>query len=319
MQSKIKLGEADGIFELSDLALYDDLDASTIPFGETGAKSSTALRGELEECKPVDLKTAEAFTVGEYVPSRAAAGGDEVGGDVPEWLKSIKSAPVDDLEAKFWPPRIGASLSSDTPETSPEPALSDPGLTPRQPRENGAAGGALAGKSIGAEDFGEERALARKLVYRVNEPPHAPPRALQAAALPYIAATALFVFVSGGALAYFTLGASSDAVTDTGDGRGELQPSPAAVRADQIAFRKGGIQRSGTQNTSVSGTTPSAAVLPASVDAWGVKAEERAPKQGDLEASAPQQLDSWSDMVETFKQLVKAEVQKTAAKSENAQ
>jgi hypothetical protein len=145
-----------------------------------------------------------------------------------------------------------------------------------------------------------------KIAYSLVELRRAPPQTLNAALLPYAVAAGVCILVSGAALTYFVAGSSSADVTQASD---NVTPSLAAIaREEGAAPAKGGFQRAQAQ---------AAPALPSLFSNVIVDAPESAPRPA---ANGTQQAgpSNWSETVETFREFVKAEVQKSSAKTGSA-
>jgi hypothetical protein len=122
-----------------------------------------------------------------------------------------------------------------------------------------------------------------------------PSQTLRAAAMPYVAATAVFAFLAGSAAVYFLMGSSSPDVKARAVAPApETQIEAPLARADHPSPKKGGFQR-----------TASPAVSADSAAFPGSKSDEQGAKPA--EPVAPAQPQTWSDTVQTFKQFVRPE------------
>jgi hypothetical protein len=213
-----------------------------------------------------------------------------------DWLKIIENATAGlnaDLEAarreKAFPP-LKPEMSPKEParpaarpfaSVAAQPVLHAPAFA-EEPKAKAPWGGKLA-----------------KLAYSFFEPQSAPPQTLWAALMPYAVAAGVFVFISGGALAFFTLGSSPADVDAAGETtRAQTLVSPVAREEPRPAAR-------GEFKAPVAKAAASAPV------SLGAMTDPRESAQKPRAEPAP----TWSETVETFRQFVKAEVQKSAARS----
>jgi hypothetical protein len=286
MQTKTKPGEAANIFRLSDLPSDGDIDAVFFTQDETGRKAAAPLHSHKEQNEPSVKASEIPGDEKDLSPDLASAEPAGSGGAL-EWLKMMGNA-TSGLAADIWTPKDDFSARAFPSGEQPASQLRNSASSGNQRHAATSASG------DGREEFGEERKLAQKLAYRFDEPRHAPPQSLRAAAMPYVAATGLFVFAAGGALAYFATEWSSDAQPT------ESQPAASITRLDQSGARKGDFQRAAVQTA----PAPSTA---------------QAGRQAELGAPGASQLETWAGTVEAFKQLVKADLQKSAEKVGNAQ
>jgi hypothetical protein len=139
------------------------------------------------------------------------------------------------------------------------------------------------------------------------EPQDAPSQTLNAALLPYAVAAGLCVLVSGGVLAYLVAGSPSAVVTQA---REAEPPAPAAAPArEEFAAPSTGVApRAQAQ------AAPALPTLFSNVAADRPESAAK-PVQSEARQAAPS---NWSETVETFREFVKAEVQKSSARAGGA-
>ncbi len=156
-------------------------------------------------------------------------------------------------------------------------------------------------------EHSDERKLAQKLSYRYAEPLYAPPHSLRSALVPYIAATGIFAFLAGSALVYFATGSSSsDVKANVPPPAIDAQLDSWMSRADQVSAKKSSLQRASEPSIAPAPrvSEPRTFELPAAPVRTMVM--ENADSAG-AKAPAPQQAQTWSDTVATFKQFVKSD------------
>jgi hypothetical protein len=295
MQSVFKLGESGNAFKLGEPA-GSDPDVGSGPSREAKKPAAADPSPKKETGSPGSEKEAAPM-------SAAAAPAD----DALAWLKIIEKATAD-LTADVWASKSSAVARpiapDDDPETSgPRPApLSSGRSQANTPRANAYDEGGWHDKN---SEHGEERKLAQKLSYRYAEPRYAPPQSLRSALVPYIAATSIFAFLAGSAVVYFATGSSSsDVKANVAAPSIDAQLDSWMSRPDQVSSKKTGLQRAlepspaPVQRVS----EPRTFELPAAPVRTMVM--ESAESAGE-KAQAPQQVQTWSDTVETFKQFVK--------------
>lgn len=315
MQSVVKLSEAGNVFKLNELS-NNDPDTGSRPPGEAKAPFAIA-PNPTEETAPGN-EAASPRHKKEAEPTPAAD-------DALAWLKIIEKATAD-LTADVRASKSISGARSFAPD--------DDRQTPAGPRSapyssgGGAEADAPRKKPYDAGSWhgehSDERKLAQKLSYRYAEPQPAPAQSLRSALLPYVAATSMFAFLAGSAFVYFATGSSSsDVKANVAAPSIDAQLDSWMARPDQITLKKGGLQRAPEPSVAPQqrAAEPSAAPvqrtfeLPAAPvrtmvmesDESGKRSAEDRARQAGAAAPARQQAQSWSDTVETFKQLVKSD------------
>lgn len=219
---------------------------------------------------------------------------------------SEDASPEDKLEAREWLriiERATAGLNADIDAAkSPDP-LFPAGDVPALRLEPQNSRQELLPAVASHKESGV--AQLSKIAYSFVEPRQAPPQTLQAALMPYAVAAGLCVFVSGAVLAYFAAGSSSADVKRASEAAAP-EALAAAGRPDLRGARKGDFQKTQAQ------PAPAVPSLFSNVAAG----PESAAKPGADEAQ-PAALATWLETVETFRQFVKADAQKSA-KAESA-
>ncbi len=324
MQSVVKLSEAGNVFKLSELA-NNDPDAGFHPSGE--AKTPLVIVPDPKEKFAPGHEAASPCHEKESQPAPAAAA-PVAADDALAWLKIIEKATAD-LTADFRASKNISGAPSFALDGDPHtqaasrstPYSSGGGTEAGEQRKKPYDAGGWHGEH---SEHGDERKLAQKLSYRFAEPQRAPVQSLRSALLPYIAATGIFAFLAGSAVAYFVTGSSpSDVKANVAAPSIDAQLDSWMARPDQVTSKKGGLQRASEPSTAPQQRAAEPSVppvqrtfeLPAapvrtmvmeSGESGGANLEDR-PKQEEAAAPAGQRVQSWSDTVETFKQFVKSD------------
>jgi hypothetical protein len=287
MQSAAKRSDGSNIYKLSDHA-NGDQDASFDHADDITKKPAAAAAG-LSDKEPLasgSSRSLEAPDAGKSAAGEADAAAPSGADDALAWLKIIQNATAD-LTADIRASKGDAFARSFADEEAPfgrNPPPSPASFAGRKPSLNGTR----------LDDYGDERELAHRFSYRTAEPWQAPPQTLRAAAMPYVAATAVLAFLAGSVAVYFLMGSSSPDVKARAIAPAETQIEAPLVRADQPNLKKGGFQR-----------TASPAVSADSAAFPGSKSDEE--RARPAEPPAPAQPQTWSDTVQTFKQFVRPE------------
>jgi hypothetical protein len=262
MQSAAKRNDGSNIYKLSDQdASFDHPDDITKKPAAAGLSDAKSAAGGPAAAAPSSADDALA------------------------WLKIIQNATAD-LTADIRLSKGDAFARSFADEEAPF------GRNP-PPSPASFAGRKASLNDTRLDDCGDERELAHKLSYRTAEPWQVPSQTLRAAAMPYVAATAVLAFLAGSAAVYFLMGSSSPDVKTRAIAPAETQIEAPPVRSDQPSSKKGGFQRT------VSPVSANSAAFPA------LKSNEQGAKPA--EPVAPAQSQTWSDTVQTFKQFVRPE------------
>jgi hypothetical protein len=285
MQSAAKKSDGSNIYKLSDHA-NGDQDASFDHADDITKKPAAAGLSDKEPVASGSSKSLEAPDPGKRAAAEPAAAPSSAD-DALAWLKIIQNATAD-LTADTRASKGDAFARSFADEESTfgrNPPPSQASFAGRKPGLN----------DTRLDDYGDERELAHRLSYRTAEPWQVPSQTLRAAAMPYVAATAVLAFLAGSAAVYFLMGSSSPDVKARA-----VAPAPQTqieaplARADQPGPKKGGFQR-----------TASPAVSADNAAFPGSKSDEQGAKPA--EPVAPAQPQTWSDTVQTFKQFVRPE------------
>jgi hypothetical protein len=221
-----------------------------------------------------------------------------------DWLKIIENATAGltaDLEAARRE-RISSSIASEgqgAPETALDPrAISLAGGLPAQSTQHAAA---LAAEPQARETPGGK---LTKIAHGLAEPRRAPPQTLEAALRPYALAAGLCVLILGCVLAFLVVG-SPPADVEPARAATSLQPPSSPPAQPELSGARKGDFKGQAAKAAPSVAPPFAAAMTDPRES----AEKTAPAE-----PAP----TWSETVETFRQFVKAEGQKSAAKAGNA-
>ena len=279
MQSAAKRSDGSNIYKLSDHA-NGDQDASFDHTDDITKKPSAAGLSDKEPVASGSSKSPEAPDAGRSAAGEAAAAAPSSPDDALAWLRIIQNA-TEDLTADIRASKGDASDRSFADEEAPfgrKPPPSPPGFagpSRRKPSLN----------DTRLDDYGDERELAQRLSYRTAEAWQVPSQTLRAAAMPYVAATAVLAFLAGSAAVYFLMGSSSpDVKARAAVPAAETQIEAPLARADQPSSKKGGLQRTASPAVPADSAKPAEAAAPAQT-----------------------QPQAWSDTVQTFKQFVRPE------------
>ncbi|MFZ1108606.1 MAG: hypothetical protein WAN43_09715 [Rhodomicrobium sp.] len=219
-----------------------------------------------------------------------------------DWLKIIENATAGltaDLEA-VKRERISLSIASEG-QRRREAALG-PGaisLADRIPAQSTLRAAALAAESRAAETPGGKLA---KIANRLVEPWRTPPQTLQAGLRLHAVAAGLCVLILSGVLAFFALG-PRPADVEPLSAAASSQPARSPV-AEPRGARKGDFRGQ------------AAKVAPSDPPAFAAAMTD--PRESAEELAASEPAPTWSETVETFRQFVKAEGRKSAARAGNA-
>jgi hypothetical protein len=276
MQSAAKRSDGSNIYKLSDHA-NSDQDASFDHTDDITKKPAAAGLSDKEPVASGSSKSLEGPGAGRSAAGESAAAAPSSPDDALAWLKIIQNATAD-LTADIRASKGDASAADEEAPFGRNPPPSPPGFP-----------GPLRRKpslhDTRPDDYGDERELAQRLSYRTAEAWQVPSQTLRAAAMPYVAATAVLAFLAGSAAVYFLMGSSSpDVKARAVAPPAETQIDAPLARADQPSSRKGGLQRTAS---------------PAVPADYAKPAEAAAPAQTQPQA--------WSDTVQTFKQFVRPE------------
>lgn len=289
MQSAAKRSDGSNVYKLSDHA-NSDQDAS---FDHTDDNTKKPTAAGLSYKEPLGSGSSpEAPDAGKSAAGEPAAAAPSSPDDALAWLRIIQNATAD-LTADIRGSKGDGSARSFADEEAPfgrNPPPSPPSFAGPSRRKPSLSDTRL-------DDYGDERELAQRLSYRTAEAWQVPSQTLRAAAMPYVAATAVFAFLAGSAAVYFLMGSSSpDVKARAAAPAAETQIEAPLARAEQPSSKKSGLQR-----------TTSPAVSADSTAFPGSKSDEQGAKPAEPAAPAQTQPQAWSDTVQTFKQFVRPE------------
>jgi hypothetical protein len=289
MQSAAKRSDGSNVYKLSDHA-NSDQDAS---FDHTDDNTKKPTAAGLSYKEPLGSGSSpEAPDAGKSAAGESAAAAPSSPDDALAWLRIIQNATAD-LTADIRGSKGDGSARSFADEEAPfgrNPPPSPPSFAGPSRRKPSLSDTRL-------DDYGDERELAQRLSYRTAEAWQVPSQTLRAAAMPYVAATAVFAFLAGSAAVYFLMGSSSpDVKARAAAPAAETQIEAPLARAEQPSSKKSGLQR-----------TTSPAVSADSTAFPGSKSDEQGAKPAEPAAPAQTQPQAWSDTVQTFKQFVRPE------------
>ena len=237
MQSAAKRSDGSNIYKLSDHA-NGDQDASFDHTDDITKKPAVAGLSYKEPLASASSKSPEAPDAGKSAAGEPATAAPSSPDDALAWLRIIQNATADIRASKG-----DASARSFADEEAPF------GRNP-PPSPGNFAGPSRRKPSLDdtrLDDYGDERELAQRLSYRTAEAWQVPSQTLRAAAMPYVAATAVLAFLAGSAAVYFLMGSSSpDVKARAAVPAAETQIEAPLARADQPSPKKGGLQRTAT-------------------------------------------------------------------------
>ena len=289
MQSVAKRSDGSNIYKLSDHA-NGDQDVNFDHADDITKKPAAAGLSDKEPVASGGSKSLEAPDPGKSAAGESDAAAPSSADDALAWLKIIQNATAD-LTADIRASKGDAFARSFADEEAPfdrNPPPSSASFTGPPRRKQSL-------NDTRHDDYGDERELAHRLSYRTAEPWQVPSQTLRAAAMPYVAATAVLAFLAGSAAVYFLMGSSSpDVKAKAVAPAPETQIEAPLARADQPSPKKGSFQR-----------TASPAISADSAAFPGSKSDEQGAKPA--EPVAPAQPQTWSDTVQTFKQFVRPE------------